>query len=329
MAEYLAFEHISKHFPGVKALDDVSFSVREGSVHGLVGENGAGKSTLLKAVSGLVAAQAGTVKLGYNTEVRYFSQHRLEQLDPRLTVYDTVAAVMGGAGRNAVQSLLGAFMFSGEEVEKSVGVLSGGEKSRLSLAAIMARPGNLLLLDEPTNHLDIESVERLAEVLEGFTGTLVVVSHDEYLLSRVATRVVEMRPGAFRDFPGTLAEYRSYVEAGFLESLDRAVAADSAKAARADDGHEERKRQRNARVKLERAIAKVEAAVAGREKTMAGLRDELLAPANASNYAKLHELTERLDAETREHEDLLAEWERLQGKLAEEQEDPPRSAREV
>jgi ATP-binding cassette subfamily F protein 3 len=196
-------------------------------------------------------------------------------------------------------------------------VLSGGEKSRLSLAVIMANPGNLLLLDEPTNHLDIESIERLAEVLEEFDGTMLVVSHDEYLLNRTCTRVLEMRANSIRDFPGTLRDYRSYVEEGLggwggeAAGEQKGVGEQTAVAEK-----ERRKKQRAGKRRAERAVEKAEREVASLEEKIEETRAALASPDNATDYLLLQDLTERLDLLNVEHEQAMADWERLHQRLS-------------
>ncbi len=182
----------------------------------VVGPNGAGKTTLLKVLAQQITPVQGIVTVGHNANIRYFGQHVLERLQPEKTLFETIADASGSGERTYIQNVLGAFLFSGEDVNKTVSVLSGGEKSRLALATILSKTGNMLILDEPTNHLDIQSIEILARALGEFTGTVIFVSHNEYFISRIANRIIEMRPGIFRDFSGTIAQYHSYLEAGYF-----------------------------------------------------------------------------------------------------------------
>ena len=173
----------------------------------VVGVNGAGKSTLLKIIAGEVEATNGTATLGASINLGYFSQNSLDVLDPKMTIVDEVHSRMPNAGMGTVRSLLGAFKFSGEEAEKKISILSGGEKSRVVLATILAQPVNFLVLDEPTNHLDIVSREILLEAIKNFPGTVMIVSHDRHFLREVVTRVFEVDKNQLRIYEGDYDYY--------------------------------------------------------------------------------------------------------------------------
>jgi ATP-binding cassette subfamily F protein 3 len=175
----------------------------------VVGVNGAGKSTFLKVITGQTPATAGTATLGAGVKVGYFSQHSFDVLSPNLTAYEEVFNRVPDATIGYVRNLLGAFNFSGDEVHKKVSVLSGGEKSRLLLATILANPVNFLVFDEPTNHLDIRSREVLLESIKKFEGTVAIVSHDRHFLRHLATRVFEIDHGELRVYEG---DYDYYCE---------------------------------------------------------------------------------------------------------------------
>jgi ATP-binding cassette subfamily F protein 3 len=193
-------------------------------------------------------------------------------------------------------------------VDKPVRVLSGGEKSRLVLATILASPGNTLLLDEPTNHLDINSVETLSNALQEYTGTVLVVSHDDYFISRIATRIIEMRPGLVRDFPGTLPDYRAYVEQGLWGDAEKAAAPDPASTATIDV-KEQRIRERDERKRLQRAVEKLEREIETRETALAKLQTALNDPKNSLDHALLHETSRTIELEKAALEELIAQWE--------------------
>jgi len=185
----------------------VSGVIRRQNKVAVVGVNGAGKSTLLKVVAGQTEPTRGTLALGANVELGYFSQHAMELLDPDKTVFETLQDVMPLASIGVIRNLLGAFLFSGDSVDKRIANLSGGEKSRVMLASLLARPVNLLVLDEPTNHLDIRSREILLDALKKFSGTVVLVSHDRHFLRSLVDRVYEIDHGEMRVYEGNYEYY--------------------------------------------------------------------------------------------------------------------------
>ncbi len=189
----------------------ISGIIRREEKIAVVGVNGAGKSTFLKVLAGQTDPSGGTVSLGANVELGYFSQHAMELLDPRKTVFETVQDVIPRANIGVIRNLLGAFLFSGDDVEKRIENLSGGEKSRVVLATLLARPVNFLVLDEPTNHLDIKSREVLLETLKSFTGTVVLVSHDRHFLRSLVDRVIEIDHGEMRVYQGDYSYYMQKV----------------------------------------------------------------------------------------------------------------------
>ncbi|MDY0385074.1 ABC-F family ATP-binding cassette domain-containing protein [Trichlorobacter sp.] len=189
----------------------VSGIIRRGSKIAVVGVNGAGKSTFLKVLAGQTEPTAGRVTLGANVELGYFSQHAMEVLEPKKTIFETVQEVLPLANRGVIMNLLGAFLFSGDAVDKRIENLSGGEKSRVVLATLFARPVNFLVLDEPTNHLDIRSREILLDTLQRFSGTVVLVSHDRHFLRSLVDRVIEVDHGEMRTYEGNYQYYQQKV----------------------------------------------------------------------------------------------------------------------
>ena len=185
----------------------VSGMIRRLNKIAVVGVNGAGKSTFLKVLAGQIDPSTGSAALGANVDLGYFSQHAMEILDPRKTVFETVQEVMPLANIGVIRNLLGAFLFQGDDVDKRIENLSGGEKSRVVLATLLARPVNLLVLDEPTNHLDIRSREILLDALKSFAGTVVLVSHDRHFLRLLVDRVFEIDHGEMRIYEGNYEYY--------------------------------------------------------------------------------------------------------------------------
>jgi ATP-binding cassette subfamily F protein 3 len=183
---------VSKSYGDQVVFRNASMSISRGEKVSFVGRNGEGKSTMIKAIMGQIAVD-GTCQLGHNVKVGYFAQNQASLLDPNLTIFQTVDEVAEGDVRTQIKNILGAFMFQGEDIDKKVSVLSGGEKTRLAMVKLLLEPVNLLILDEPTNHLDLKSKDVLKEALRNFDGTLVLVSHDRDFLQGLSQKVFEFK----------------------------------------------------------------------------------------------------------------------------------------
>ncbi len=254
--DMLTLQEVRKQYHGRSVFDGVSFSLQRGDKLAVVGVNGAGKTTLLKVIAGLEPAE-GTVKPGHNVILSYFGQHQAQELPGELTILDTVYHTAVDMSITQVRSLLGAFLFSGEEVEKQVRVLSGGEKSRVALAKMLVRPANLMLLDEPTNHLDMSSQEILQEAMAQYEGTIIVVSHNRYFVNSFVNKVLEIRDGKAAIHEGNIDDYlewRRKAEARD-EAAERTASSQSAaiRAAGDEEQNQDRKSQRKQRA-LERQL---------------------------------------------------------------------------
>ncbi len=196
------------------------FTIERGDRVALVGVNGAGKSTLIKLLVGDEAPTSGSIKLGHNVVAEYFAQDQYKVLDPEARMLDDISRSALRIPETALRSLLGCFLFSGDDVFKPLGVLSGGERNRYALARILVSPSNFLLLDEPTNHLDMRAKDVLLEAISGYSGTVVFVSHDRYFIDRLATRVLEIENGAITAYEGNYEDYLRRKEALAVGSLD-------------------------------------------------------------------------------------------------------------
>jgi ATP-binding cassette subfamily F protein 3 len=198
---------LAKSYGGKQVFAGVNFVIERGDRIALVGVNGAGKSTLIKLLAGPESASAGEIRLGHNVDVDYFAQDQYKALPPQARLLDDLFEVAPRSTQTELRSLLGCFLFSEDDVFKTISVLSGGERNRYALARMLLHPSNFLLLDEPTNHLDLRAKDVLLESLQEFTGTVVFVSHDRYFIDKLATRVFEIGDGQVEVFPGNYEDY--------------------------------------------------------------------------------------------------------------------------
>ncbi len=311
-------ERFSKAFGANVVYRDADLLLRRGDRVALVGPNGAGKSTLLKLLAGRLLPDDGRLDLGHHVIAKYYAQHQLDALDPGCTVLEEMEKVADAGMVPRLRSLLGCFLFTGDDVDKAVGVLSGGEKARLALAKMLVRPANLLLLDEPTNHLDLKSREVLEDALDEYDGTLVVVSHDRYFINRIATSIAEVGGGKVDVYPG---DYDTFVERGRRAEAEVAAAVEAA-----DDGSararqrakeqkraeaEERNRRYRERQAAERRLAPIEAEIAGLEERVRELAALQADPAVYRDARKARDVgRERQEAEDRLAV-LYSKWEEI------------------
>jgi ATP-binding cassette subfamily F protein 3 len=215
----LDVKRVSKAYGPIKVFERVDLHIERGDRIALVGPNGAGKSTLMRLLSGEEMADTGQRTVGHQVVMEYFAQDEATRLDPTLTVYETLETGSPNDMVPAIRNLLGGFLFSGDDIYKKAGVLSGGERTRLAVARMLLRPSNTLLLDEPTNHLDLDSKDVLLEALADYGGTLIIVSHDRYFVEKLATKIIEIGHGQALVYPGTYKEFLWHKEGSGLSAL--------------------------------------------------------------------------------------------------------------
>jgi len=209
--EAVAIRDVSKWFGDNILYEHLNLRVTRGERIAIIGPNGCGKTTLLRAMAGELTPDQGEIVLGHRIDIAYFAQHHSDLLNPQKTVVEEVYQSVPDASIGFVRSICGAFLFSGNDVDKPISVLSGGERARVSLAKLLVKPGNFMLMDEPTNHLDIESSETLIDALSGYGGTLLFVSHNQSFVNRLATKIWDIRGREMIEYPGTLKEYYQHL----------------------------------------------------------------------------------------------------------------------
>ncbi|MCB0282248.1 MAG: ATP-binding cassette domain-containing protein [Calditrichaeota bacterium] len=207
--EVLNIDNLEFGYSETPVISQLDLNIERGEKIALVGENGQGKTTLTKLIYGDLKPQQGTIKIGERVNIGYYAQHQIDALKINSTIFDEVNDTAAPSFRTRMRDILGLFGFHGDDVNKKIAVLSGGEKARVSLAKILLSPCNFLIMDEPTNHLDISSKNALEQALRDYEGTLLVISHDRYFLDRLVKRVIEIRNGKFFDYPGNYSYYLS------------------------------------------------------------------------------------------------------------------------
>ncbi len=309
----LDVQGVSKSFGSLDVLRDISFKIERGERVAIVGVNGAGKSTLAKIISGELNADAGNIALGTNVEMSFFAQHQSEKLNKNSDVLTEACADVPFERRTKVRGLLGSFLFSGDDVFKSVGVLSGGEKNRLALAKMLLKDFNFLLLDEPTNHLDINSKKVLQNALSSFGGTYVIVSHDRDFLDPIVNRVIELSDKGVRFFEGNLSDYveRIKVEGKIV------CAQKPAKISDYKLRKQERAQARQEISKKKKQLRSCEEKISTIEEDVAKIEAEMASPEFFKRGAQCASTTENYNALKKELHELYASWEVLSAELEE------------
>ena len=341
----LELKHVRKAYGDVTVFRDLSLHIERGDRIALVGPNGAGKSTLMRMLSGEEDPDAGTRTVGHQVVSEYFAQDEAARLDPALTVYGTLEAGSPNDMVPAIRTILGGFLFSGDDVYKKAAVLSGGERTRLAVARMLLRPSNTLLLDEPTNHLDLDSKDVLLEALEDYGGTLIIVSHDRYFVEKLATKIIEIGHGEGNVYPGTYPEFlwhKEHPEAPAAPStpnsqrpkpkaqtpkpdpVARTLSGPRGEPDKARPTREEKKRDEGERRKkqremesLRKRVADLESRIAEREEQVKELEARMAAPGFYDDREAAKAAADRHQALMWEVGDLIGQWEALQQHAAE------------
>lgn len=312
--DVLKVEHLSKAYPGQPLFTDLDFEIKRGERVALIGDNGTGKTTILKIINEMVPADAGSVTLGANVHVGYYDQeHQVLHMEKNLM--EELSDAYPNLTNTEIRNILAAFLFTGDEVFKRVGDLSGGERGRVSLAKLMLSKANLLILDEPTNHLDITSKEILEQALNRYTGTVLFVSHDRYFINRTATRILNLTGETLVNYLGNYDYYLEkcqeltevYVKPkeGVMSAASGKEESDTKQDWKQQKAQEARKRKHASELK------KAEEAIEETEGRIAELEEAFQDPAIATNSARLGELHKEYDDLQRQLEELYQQWEAL------------------
>ena len=300
--------HIAKKYGDLQVLNNIDLIIERDSKTAFVGQNGQGKSTLAKIIVGELKHE-GSLKLGHNVQIGYFAQNQAEYLDGSKTVLDTMIDAANEKNRSKVRDILGSFLFRGEEVDKYVRVLSGGERNRLALAKLMLQPFNVLVMDEPTNHLDIKSKNVLKEALKRFEGTLILVSHDRDFLQGLTNKVYEFKDQKIKEYLGDIDFYLEQRNVENLREIEkRDVIIEQPKESN-KQSYEEQKRLKS----LNNRLSNIEAEISQHERDIKNMDVEL-----ATNYDQTvsdPKFFDKYDSKKRKLSKLMKDWEDIQMEL--------------
>ncbi len=323
----LTLENINKSYINSdntehQVLKDLGLVLENGDRLVVAGKNGAGKTTLLRIISGEDSAYTGNLKLGSGVSIGYFSQDNAESMKGSMSMLEMLEAEAPLELIPKLRDMLGAFLFRGDDVYKSVDVLSGGEKSRLALLRLLLKPVNLLILDEPTNHLDMHSKDVLLNALKDFGGTVIFVSHDRGFIESLATRVLELTPCKFREFPGNYQYYMEQLEKESME-IDRdenlvskvAKPVEQKQVSQGAKSYEEQKRLKSERRKLEKEEQRLMDEITALEEKKANLEEELSKPEVYSDGVKSKAVQEEIEKTEKLIEETSAKWEEVSAML--------------
>ena len=307
-------KEVGKAFGEKRIFSDFTFTLERGQKIALVGRNGDGKTTMARMLLGELEQSEGTIKLGANVNIGYYAQNQDDLMDGEFTVFDTLDRVAVGDIRTRLRDILGAFLFRGEDIDKKVKVLSGGERSRLAMARLMLEPYNLLILDEPTNHMDMRSKDILKRAIQKYDGTVVVVSHDRDFLDGIVDRVYEFRDGGVKEYLGGIYYFLEKRKVESLQEIERKAAPTANATKESSTGklsYEQRKEQEKLLRKLRKAVETIEEELAKIEAQIASY-DAKFATAteyNEADYAAYNELKAQYDKQMHEWEKASYELE--------------------
>ncbi len=305
----IEMQHISKSYGQNHVLDNVSMMIERGVKTAFVGQNGQGKSTLAKIIVGEIAHQ-GTVKLGHNVQIGYFAQNQADYLDGNITVLDTMINAANETNRSKVRDILGSFLFRGEEVDKFVKVLSGGERNRLALAKLLLQPLNVLVMDEPTNHLDIKSKNVLKESLKSFEGTLILVSHDRDFLQGLCDKVYEFKDRKIKEY---LGDIDFYLEQRKISSMREAELMTKEKKTPKSNNNKQEYNDQKKEKTLKNKLSNIESTIQKLEKEITKMDNDLALKYEETTSKP--EFFKNYEKKKSELEKIMIQWEQVQESL--------------
>ncbi len=316
--DVLMVQGLSKAYDNNTLFTNINIDIKRGEHVALIGANGTGKTTILKIINRLVRKDSGSIALGSKVRIGYFDQEH-HDLDVNKTIFEEMSDSFPDMNNTRIRNTLAAFLFTGEDVFKKIGDLSGGERGRLSLAKLMLSPANFLILDEPTNHLDIPSKEILEDAIESYSGTILYVSHDRYFINKTATRILELRENVLTNYKGNYSYYEENRDRLFLLQNGGSDGSTAAEETSADAGkssgrleYESKKNEYAKQRKIANDLKKTEKQIAETEAEIEKTDAELSDPANGTNASLLMELSQKKEELEEKLLELYSHWEELQ-----------------
>ncbi len=312
--DVLSVENLSKSFDSLHLFEDIGFTLKKGEHVAVIGDNGTGKTTILKIINGLLAPDSGTIRLGTNVHIGYYDQEH-HVLHMEKTLFEEISDDYPVLTNTEIRNTLAAFLFTGDDVFKRIGDISGGERGRVSLAKLMLSESNFLILDEPTNHLDIASKEILEDALNRYTGTILYVSHDRYFINRTASRILDLSGKTLTNYLGNYDYYTEKKQENILTLSAADVAAPShnpEKETAAKLSWKEQKEQQAKQRKKENEIKRIEEQIERLENRDAEIDGQMAKPDICTNVAKLQELAKEKEGILTQLNDLMERWEILE-----------------